>query len=110
MIRYKELVSGQPLTATSAAYYAAPTGTSTAIHAVSVTNTTGAAVVVNLYRVPSGGAASNSNILASRTIAPNATVSMPDATNHKLAAGSSLFADGLGCALNVSGVEYIPGT
>ena len=107
-ITYKELVSAQTLTALGASYYVTPASTQAAIHAVSVANPTGGAVTVNLYRVASGGASSASNRIASRLVAAGATVSLPDAINHKLAAGSQIFAEGLGCTLNISGVEYLP--
>jgi hypothetical protein len=107
-ITYKELISAQTLTATGVSYYVAPAETQAAIHAVSVYNPTGAAVTVNLYRVPVGGASGPTNRIASRLVGAGATVSLPDAINHKLAPGSQLFADGLGCNLNASGVEFLP--
>lgn len=107
-IIYKELVSAQALTATGTSYYTAPAETQAAIHAVTISNPTGAAVTVNLYRVGIGGSSSAINRIASRLLAAGATASLPDAINHKLAPGSQLFADGLGCGLNISGVEYLP--
>jgi len=108
MIIYAELVSGRTLTATAATYYTAPTYTQAAIHACSATNPTGAPVTVNLYRVPLGGSAGFQTKIATRVIAAGATSSLIDAINHKLAPGSQIFADGLGCSLNISGIEYIP--
>lgn len=110
MIRYAELVVGQTLTVSPLSYYTAPASTQTAVHAVTVSNPTGAPVAVNLYRVPVGGTPAPSNKIASRTLAAGQTATLHDAINHKLATGSALYADGLGCTLNVSGVEYIPGT
>lgn len=108
MIKYTEMVAGQVLTATALTYYTAPASTQAVIHACAVTNPTGAAVVVNLYRVSSGTVAGAPTRIASRTIPAGQTMSLIDSINHKLAPGSQLFADGLGCGLNVSGVEYIP--
>lgn len=109
-INYRELVTGQILTASPLVYYAAPALTQAAIHACSVYNPTGAPVIVSLYRVPVAGSAGNNNQIASRTVAAGATVTLHEAINHKLAPGSQLFAQGLGCSLNISGVEYIQAT
>ncbi|NMX39362.1 hypothetical protein HBO34_15920 [Pseudomonas veronii] len=108
MIKYAQLVKGVILGATAGSYYATPTATYAAIHAVSATNTTGAAVTVNLYLVTSTGTPSVANRIASRVVPANATVSIQDAINHKITPGSQLFADGLGCGLSVSGVESVP--
>lgn len=108
MIKYTEMVSAIVLTATPASCYTAPPSTMAAIHACSATNPTGAAVTVSLYRVSLGGSVGTPSRIASRTIPAGQTLSLIDSINHKLAPGSQLFADGLGCALNVSGVEYIP--
>lgn len=110
MIKYSEMVAGQVLTATPAVYYTAPASTQAAIHACVATNPTAGAVVVNLYRVSSGTTAGAPTRIASRTIPAGQTLSLIDAINHKLAPGTQLFADGLACALNISGVEYIPST
>lgn len=110
MLKYSELVASATLTGVAVSYYTAPGSVQVAIHAVSVANPTGGAVTVNIYRVSTGGAASAANRIASRVIAAGGTASIPDAVNHKLAPGSQIFADGAGCALNISGVEYTPGT
>ena len=109
-VSYKEMVSGQTLTGAPLAYYVAPSLTQASITAVSITNPTGAPVTVNLYKVPTAGAAGAPTRIASRTLAAGATLSMPDAVNHKLAPGTQIYADGLACTLNVSGVEFIPAT
>lgn len=110
MIKYSEMVAGQVLTASPVSCYTAPAFTQAAIHAATASNPTAAAVVVNLYRVTAGAVAGVPTRIASRTIPAGQTLSLIDAINHKLAPGSQLFADGLGCGLNVSGVEYIPST
>lgn len=109
-IQYKELVAGATLTGTAAPYYGVPALSQMAIHAMSACNTTGAPVTVNIYRVAQLGSGTTANRIASRVVPANSTVSIPDAINHKFAAGSQIFADGVGCTLNASGVEYIPGT
>ena len=110
MIKYSELVAAQVLTAAAVSYYTVPAQTMTAIHAVSVTNPTAAPVVVNIYRGSSSVPAGAPSRIASRVIPAGMTLSMVDAVNHKFGAGSQIFADGLGCGLNVSGVEYIIST
>lgn len=107
-IAYKEMIAGQTLTASAVAYYAAPANTSASIQAATVNNPTAAAVVVSLYKVPAAGAATGANKIAVRTVPPGQTVTLFDALNHKVQAGSQLFAEGLGLGLNISGVEYIP--
>lgn len=109
-VNYKEIVVAQTLTASPLTYYTVPSITQTSITAVSVSNPTGAPVLVRLYRVPVAGSAGATTLIATRTVPAGATLSMPDAINHKLTAGSQLFADGLACTLNISGVEFIPGT
>lgn len=110
MLKYAELIASATLTGAAASYYTAPASVQAAIHAVSASNPTGGAVTVNIYRVTTGGTATSANRIASRVIPAGGTASIPDAVNHKLAPGSQIFADGAGCALNISGVEYTPGT
>jgi hypothetical protein len=109
-LNYKEMVTGQVLTGSPVIYYTAPALTQASITAVSITNATGAPVTVNLYKVPAAGAANTGTRIASRSLAAGSTLSMPDAINHKLAPGTRLYADGLACTLNISGVEFIPST
>lgn len=108
MINYTEMVSAVVLTATPTSCYTAPVSTMAAVHACTAVNPTGAAVTVNIYRVTAGAAMATPCRIASRTIPAGQTLSLIDAINHKLAPGSQLFADGAGCGLNVSGVEYLP--
>jgi len=110
MINYRELVSAQVLTAAAATYYTAPASTQAAIHACSVSNPTGGAVVVSIYRVPFGVVVGAPCLIGSRTVPAGATVTLHEVINHKLAPGSQIYALGLACTLNISGVEYIPAT
>lgn len=110
MITYKEMADAQTLTSVSTSYYIAPANTQGAIHAITANNPTGSPVPVNIYRVPAGGTVSAAYLIASRIVPGGGTVSFPDAVNHKLAPGSNIYADGVGCTLNISGVEYVPGT
>lgn len=106
-IKYKEMIVGQVLTATPTAYYTAPLSTAATIQAATANNPTGAAIVVDLYKVPAAGAAGGGNKIATRTVPAGATVTLFDSLNHKLEAGTQLFAAGNGAGLSVSGVEYI---
>lgn len=107
-IKYKEMIVGQTLTGSAVAYYTAPANTAATVQAATVSNPTAGAVVATLHKVPNAGAASGANIIATRTVPAGATITLFDALNHKLEAGSQLYALGLGLGLNVSGVEYIP--
>lgn len=106
-IAFKEMIKGQLLDGTPTAYYAAPGATSATIQAATVANPTAGAVVVNLYKVPVAGSASGTNKIATRTVPAGATLTLNDAINHKLEAGTQLYADGVGLGLTVSGVEYV---
>lgn len=108
-IIYKELVAAQTLTATASSYYTAPGATQAAIHACTVRNPTGAPVTVSIYR-GNAGVPSAANIIGERVIPAGSTVTVHEVINHKLAPGSQIYALGLACTLNISGVEYIPAT
>jgi hypothetical protein len=106
--KYREMVAGQTLTASSVSYYTTPGGTYGAIHAASVTNPTGAVVTVNVYKVPAGGSAGAPTKIASKSVGVGATIAIPEVVNHKTEPGTQLFADGLACTLNISGIEFVP--
>lgn len=106
--KYREMVAAQTLTGSAVSYYTAPSGTSAAIHAASITNPTGAVVTVNIYKVPTGSAAGSPTKIASKTVGAGATIAVPEVVNHKLEPATQLFADGLACTLNISGVEFVP--
>lgn len=104
---YKELVKAATLTGTAASLYTAPGLTYAAIHAASVNNPTGAAVTVNFYKGAVGNATTR---IASKAVQANATGQFPELVNHKLEPGSQIWGDGLACNVNISGVEYLPGS
>jgi hypothetical protein len=106
--KYREMVAAQTLTGSAASYYTAPGGTYGAIHAGSICNPTGAVVAVNIYKVPTGGTANSTTKIASKSVGAGATIGVPEIVNHKLEPGTQLFADGLACTLNISGIEYVP--
>jgi hypothetical protein len=104
---YKELVKGASLTGTAASLYAAPTATYAAIHAASANNPTGGVLTLNVYKVPSGRSADATTRIASKNIAAGVTAQFPELVNHKLEPGTQIFADGNGCSISVSGIEYV---
>lgn len=104
---YKELVKAATLTGTAASLYTAPASTSAAIHAAAVNNPTAAAVTVNVYKVPTSLAADGTTKIASKAVPAGVPISLTDLINHKLEPGTRIFADGAGCTLNISGVEWI---
>lgn len=106
--KYREMVAAQTLTASAVSYYTTPAGTYGAIHAGSICNPTGAVVTVNIYKVPSGGSAGSPTKIASKAVGAGATIAVPEIVNHKTEPNTQLFADGLACTLNISGVEYVP--
>lgn len=106
--KYKEMVKAVTLTGTATSQYTAPSATYASIHAASANNPTGGAVTLNVYKVPTGSVADGTTKITSKTIAAGRTGQLPDLVNHKLEPGTQIYADGSGCSLNVSGIEYIP--
>lgn len=104
---YKELVKGASLTATAASLYTAPTATSASIQAASANNPSAGVVTLNVYKVPSGRSADGTTRIASKNVAAGATAQFPELVNHKLEPGTQIYADGNGCAISVSGIEYV---
>ncbi|MBC8642133.1 hypothetical protein IAG25_35600 [Caballeronia sp. EK] len=105
--KYKEMVKGVTLTASAVSYYTAPDLTSASIHAASANNPGGSPVTINVYKVPSGTSAGSATRIASKTVPAGLTAQFPELVNHKLEPGTQIFADGNGCSLNISGIEYV---
>lgn len=104
---YKELVKGATLTGSAGSLYTAPTATSASVQAASANNPTGGVVTINVYKVPSGRSADGTTRIASKNVSAGATAQFPELVNHKLESGTQLFADGNGCSISVSGIEYV---
>lgn len=86
----KAIVAAQ-LTTSAATYYTAPTGTTSTIGNLSLTNTSGSVVKVTLYRVPSGGAAGVTNeFMAAFSLSPGQTYVPPAAIGLQLESGMTL--------------------
>lgn len=104
---YKEMVKGATLTGTATTLYTAATATSASIQAASANNPTGGVLTLNVYKVPSGRAADGTTRIAAKNIAAGATAQFPELVNHKLEPGTQIFADGNGCSISISGIEYV---
>lgn len=69
MYSVKTLTQGSTLTTAAAVYYTAPTGVSTRITQMSLTNTDSASHVISLYLAPSGAAPSTADkIVVDKTL------------------------------------------
>jgi hypothetical protein len=104
---YKELVKGASLTGTAVSLYVAPAATSASVQAASANNPTAGVVTLNVYKVPSGRIADGTTRIAAKTILAGATAQFPELVNHKLEPGTAIYADGNGCSISVSGIEYV---
>jgi hypothetical protein len=104
---YKEMVKGASLTGTSTALYTAPSSTFASVQAASANNPTAGVVTLNVYKVPSGRSADGTTRIASKNIAAGVTAQFPELVNHKLEPGTQIFADGNGCSISISGIEYV---
>lgn len=107
-ITWREMVNGQAMTGVAVSYYTTPALNSATIQAATVYNPTGGALTVNFYKVPPARAADATTLVCSRSVPAGATVPLNETINHKLQAGTQIFATGNGMTLFVSGVEYLP--
>lgn len=91
MQRIPKAIAAAQLTTSAAPYYTAPTGTTSTVNNLSLTNTSASPVTATLYRVPASGAAGNANaILAAFSIASGQTYVPPQAIGLQLDPGMSL--------------------
>jgi len=80
------------------------TGVTTLLDKCTLCNTTGGAVAVTLYLVPSGGAATATHtIISGRSIAAGETYICPEVVGHILESGATLQGSGLDVTLRASG-------
>jgi hypothetical protein len=108
MIRVPKAIAAAQLTTSALTYYTAPTSTVATINNLSLTNTSGSAVTVTLYRVPSGGAAGVTNqFTPPYTIPVGQTYVPPQAIGLQLDAGMTLQAlAGAATAVTLMGGVY----
>jgi hypothetical protein len=111
MTTNKRLVEGSQLTTSVATYYTAPAKTTTLIKKVTATNTSGGAVSLTLYLVPSAGSSGDaSTITDAKAIGAGATYEAYEAENQVLMPGDSIqaLADAnTSVTLMVSGIEIV---
>ena len=94
------------LSGVAATYYTVPALTKGVVKNVNVCNSTGGAVNLTLYLVPSGGSPDATNILISaRSVAAGGVDRCPEVVNQVLEAGATLQALGNGMTIVASGVE-----
>lgn len=100
-----QIVAGVLLTSTAASVYTVPNLTTLSITATSVNNpTANTPQTVNIYRVPSGGSADDSTIVAKLNVNNGTCAQIYGTVNVKAEAGTQIYADGDGCYLNMSGI------
>lgn len=87
----KRMTNGAQLTTSAATYYTAGTGVRCMIKHVTFCNTSGSNVTVTAYLVPSGGSATDSNIITkTHTLIPSETWNCPDLEGHVIEDGGTL--------------------
>jgi hypothetical protein len=89
--RNVRIIPGSQLTTGAESYYVAPANTRCVVKRLSLTNTTLPAVTVTVHLVPSGGSATDSNMIAkAHAIAGEETWDCVSAEGHVLEAGGSI--------------------
>lgn len=107
----KRLVQGTALTGSAVTQYTSGTSTKTVIKAANAVNTTGGAVTLTVYLVPSGGAAAAENtVISAYSIAAGASYQCPEMINQVLEAGDFISAFASASAsinFTVSGITIV---
>lgn len=108
-IALKNLVPGSQLTNATATYYTAGAGVSAKINNATAYNADTSAHNLTVYIVPSGGAAGVANeVLATKSVAPGATVILSELIGKNIETGGTIQALADASAhvnLMVSGIE-----
>ena len=108
----KRLVPGSRLTTSAATYYTTPDNTVATISAMTVTNTTSAAVTVTIHLVPNASSAGNANVvLFEKVIPPGQSRIVGEAIGQSLAMGGTIQAQASAATsitLVASGYETTP--
>lgn len=104
MVDPRRLIEGSQLTGSAATYYTAPANTKVRLRKVTLCNTTGGAVLVTVYLIPSGGSATAANTLwSAKSMASGETRECYEASGHVLEAGDFIQALGLNVTIAASG-------
>lgn len=109
MQRIPVAIAAAQLTTSAAIYYTVPTGgVKATINNLSFTNTTATQATVTLHRVPSGGSASASNMIANAIAVPAGQTYVPvQAIGLQLETGMTLQAlSGTATAITIAGGAY----
>lgn len=74
-------------------------------------NTTGGSVSLDIYAVPSGGTADETNLIYEATLAANTSEVLDVVINHRIPAGAKLQASAsVGTSINIAGWGYEQGS
>ncbi|WP_144023046.1 hypothetical protein [Burkholderia sp. AU15512] len=103
-VNWKELYQGV-LGGAPAATYSPGAALQGAAHTVNLWNPTAAAVTVNFYLVPNGGAAGDGTRIHRVSVAAGASMMVPEVINTKIVNPAALYADGNGVTLTITGAE-----
>ena len=104
MVNPSRIIEGAQLTGAAATYYTAPVLTTVRIRKLVFCNSTGGAVNVSVYLVPSAGAAGATNICwSAKTLGPGVTLECYEAEGQVLAPGDFISAFGLNVTIQASG-------
>lgn len=75
------------------------------VHTANAWNPTAAAVTLNFYLVPNGGAANDATRVHQVSAPAGKSIQIPEIIGLKIANPSQLFADGNGVTLTITGAE-----
>jgi len=104
MVTPARIIEGAQLTGSAATYYTAPVLTKVRLRKLVFCNTTGGAVNVTVYLVPSGGSAGVTNtVWSAKTLGAGVTIECYEAEGHVLEAGDFISALGLSVTIQASG-------
>lgn len=103
-VTWKTLSQGI-LTAVAASQYAPGAAKQGAIHSAHAWNPTAAAVTLNAYLVPTGGTAADATRVFQWSVPAGKPLYLAELVNLKIANPSTLYADGNGVTLTITGAE-----
>lgn len=103
-VSISSLLANSTLTGSVVPYVTSPRNGSNTITSAVLTNSTGGAITVNVYNVPSGGSPGVGNIVISaRSIAAGTSYACPELVGLVLKLGATLQASGSGLSFVVNG-------
>ncbi|HHT8835105.1 TPA: hypothetical protein ACT5B7_006632 [Burkholderia cenocepacia] len=93
------------LTGTAVAIYSPAAGKQGAIHSANAWNPTAAPVVVNVYLVPTSGAAGDATRVHQWSVPAGKPLQLIEILNLKIVNPAALYADGNGVTVTITGAE-----